>query len=493
MLTGAAVASAAGGTATLTVLLPVPDHRVLMLLACVALAVGAVLYLWLSRERLLGPVGLFLAAIVLWFVMRGVVLFFAPEAFLFNLAGDEPERWSYALTAILLVGLWTTLAIVAYHAPTARWLESTVEKLPFARRELGERALQRTLMLYGLGVLGRLYRVLTGTYIGILQARPVATGLTYETGYDPLEILLGTLLPMLAQIGFVLVAVVASRDRRWRILGIVLLVELAWAYVTGTRGSFLVVGLVLILALHYSGRLSTRKLAVAAPLAIFLVFAVVAPYRQLIGAMNLADLGTLEPGILAAHVGRAWELGFQSTLSDPLAFVRRSVLSRFHGLDSFAGAIRSLSSGHAELAGGSTLFNGAVSSLPRLVVPDRPVLNLGYWFPVHYLGEPRATATVIPMPRMVEFYVNFGVVGVVAGGLIIGHLLRGIRGFLAAFSWEAVVVYVFLAAHFILLVEKPMARALTLWKPVLVLALCLWLVGTVKPGLSGASAGRRSG
>ncbi len=477
----------------MTAFLSVSDYRALTLLVCLALAAGAVLYLWLSRERLLGPVGLFLMAIVLWFAARGVVLFLAPAGFGFNLAGAEPGRWRQALTAIGLTGLWTTLAVAAYHAPTARWLESTVERLPIARRELGKRALRRTLMLYGLGLVGRFYRIMTGAYIGVLQARPEATGLTYETGYDPLEILLGTLLPMLAQIGFVLVAVVASRDRRWQILGVVVLVELAWAYLTGTRGSFLVVGLVLILALHYSGRLSTHKVGAAAPLAIFLVFTVVAPYRQLIGAMNLTELGTLEPGILAAHVGRAWELGLQPMLSDPLAFVRRSVLSRFHGLDSFAGAIRSLSSGHAELAGGSTLVNGAVSSLPRLLVPDRPVLNLGYWFPVHYLGVPRTTATVIPMPRMVEFYVNFGVVGVVAGGVIIGHFLRGIRGFLGARSWAAVTVYVYLAAHFVLLVEKPMARAFTLWKPLLVLALCLWLVSTAKPALSGPSAGRRSG
>lgn len=456
------------------------DHRALTLLLSLVLMAGAVAYLLLSRERLLGPIGLFLLAILLWFAVQGIVVFFDPTGFAFDLGGQASQRWEYASAAMALTVLWTGVTVLTYHSRSARWLERTVERIPGIGRSLGSRSVHRALALYAVGSVGRIYRIATGAYIGPLQARTGTHGLAYQPGYDPTGILLGTVLPMIAQIAFVILAVVAARDRRWWLLAAVLCFEFGYGYLTATRGSLLTAGFVVVLAFHFSGRLSSGKLMLVAPAAVIVAFAVVTPYRQLVGALGLVNLEGFEPEVMLEHLRRAWEVGFSEIARDPLYFLDRAVLSRFHGLDSFSGTLQSLSAGHAGYAGGETLLTGLTSSLPRLFFPDRPNLNLGHWFPVNYLGFSRTTDTAIPMPRMVEFYVNFGAAGVLGGAVVMGHLFRWIRGLLTVRSWVALVAYVFLAANFVLWVEKPMAKAFILWKPLLVMALCLWIASKRK-------------
>ena len=74
--------------------------------------------------------------------------------------------------------------------------------------------------------------------------------------------------------------------------------------------------------------------------------------------------------------------------------------------------------------GGSyaTLF---VSFIPRILWPDKPVNTISVEFGHRYGFMPEYdTTTAFNMPWLVEFYANFGVVGVLCGMLFIGILLR---------------------------------------------------------------------
>jgi hypothetical protein len=73
---------------------------------------------------------------------------------------------------------------------------------------------------------------------------------------------------------------------------------------------------------------------------------------------------------------------------------------------------------------GATLTNLLTNPVPRILWPNKPAEVMGQWFGHHYriLGEDD-TVTSINLPWLVEFYINFGPLGVVIGMTIVGAFL----------------------------------------------------------------------
>lgn len=453
---------------------PGTTTRAYCLLVGVAFSLCALGHLLVSREPLLGPLGLFLIALTIWFGVRAALVAVLPTMMVHTDAMSDFDRWNDVLHAQLLVVLWAAMAVIVYHAPLGRWLERKVADSRFVRRTFRASALRAALLLYFLGVVGNAYRVFTGAHLGIIEARPESAEILYSTGYDVSSIVFGTLFPMLGTLGLLLVVTLTVRDRRWWVLGVVLMLELIYGFLSGVRGGLLMTGAVVAIALYLFRRLTALQIGLLSPVVIVLAFAVVAPYRHVIGVMNLAALERIDLSTIGEHIRTARALGWGDLMVDPSRFLRDAVASRFAGVDRFAGAIHAIRSEAASFVHGETLIRGAVSSLPRLLVPDRPVLNLGAWFHVEYLNAPEDTQTVVPMARVIESYVNFGVGGVLVGGAFMGAVLRGIRGLLTARTAVAVVLYLFAASQFVLLSEKPLSSQMTLWKPAVLLVVAVW-------------------
>lgn len=74
---------------------------------------------------------------------------------------------------------------------------------------------------------------------------------------------------------------------------------------------------------------------------------------------------------------------------------------------------------------GATLSNMLTNLVPRVFWPSKPVEIMGQRFGHHYqiLGEGDAV-TSINLPWLVEFYINFGPVGVLAGMFLVGMLFN---------------------------------------------------------------------
>lgn len=466
-----------------------PVARGLSLVLGLAFVTGCFLYLRLSRERVMGPAGLFLLVLVVWFGLRGILTALEPGYLALTAEQASPDQWPALLYALALTCVWAGVALTTYHSLPAKWVEERVRRVPLFRREWSPSVFRRVVLLYLLGLGGKAYRILTGTFVAIQQARPAAGGITVETGYNPLGILLGSVLPAVGTFSFVFLAVLCVRDRRWGVFALALAVEGSYAYLTAARGGLLITGAVTVLSLHYWGRLSTRSAVALGMTGLIAVFAIVVPYRDLLTSMGLGGSETVSIHTAAAHLQRAVETGLDGFLAAPAEFAERYILSRFAGLDMFAGSIRSVWSGEAPLAGGESFLSGMVSSLPRLVWPGRPQLNLGAWFPIQYLGAPRGTETAIPMPRIVEFYVNFGLVGVVLGGAMMGGILRGIRGLLRVRTAPALALFIYLATQFIVAGEKPFSRMFALWKPLALLLVCMWAISW---GLASRSFGSKA-
>jgi hypothetical protein len=75
--------------------------------------------------------------------------------------------------------------------------------------------------------------------------------------------------------------------------------------------------------------------------------------------------------------------------------------------------------------GGATYYSLVGSFVPRFLWPDKPTKELGQAFGHRYgYLDPHDTHTSVNLPYLVEFYANFGVLGVVLGMALVGMLYR---------------------------------------------------------------------
>ncbi len=95
-------------------------------------------------------------------------------------------------------------------------------------------------------------------------------------------------------------------------------------------------------------------------------------------------------------------------------------------LDLFANVVRRTPS-EVPHWNGETYASLAGSVIPRVLWPDKPTKELGQGFGHRYrLINPTNTTTAINLPILVEFFVNFGGAGVLAGMCLVGIIYRGL-------------------------------------------------------------------
>jgi hypothetical protein len=86
-------------------------------------------------------------------------------------------------------------------------------------------------------------------------------------------------------------------------------------------------------------------------------------------------------------------------------------------------AVVYLSSGYQEYAHGATLWNAAIAIVPRIIWPDKPIVAGGNALVTAYTGIPFAVGTSVGIGQVMEFYINFGLVSVIAGFFVLGMLI----------------------------------------------------------------------
>jgi hypothetical protein len=86
-------------------------------------------------------------------------------------------------------------------------------------------------------------------------------------------------------------------------------------------------------------------------------------------------------------------------------------------------AIDYLDSGSVEFAGGDTLWQGLIALIPRAVWPGKPFGAGSMDHVSHYTGLSFAEDTSVGLGSVMEFYINFGTLGVVLGFVILGILI----------------------------------------------------------------------
>jgi hypothetical protein len=100
----------------------------------------------------------------------------------------------------------------------------------------------------------------------------------------------------------------------------------------------------------------------------------------------------------------------------------RSIDSRLNQNYLIAAAASRLDA-NGNYAGGETLVDAAISLVPRALWPDKPVSAGSPGLVTRFTGIQFAPGTTVGIGHVMEFYVNFGTIGVIAGFILLGCIL----------------------------------------------------------------------
>jgi hypothetical protein len=194
--------------------------------------------------------------------------------------------------------------------------------------------------------------------------------------------------------------------------------EIGWYLPTGSRGAVLSL-LAMVAVVRYYGlgrRPSLLGMLAAAAIALLVVFPLELSYRNSEGGYQRAPTTHLKNSVgdlLQQSPAEAWETGFNSTFS------------RLSSITSVA-AIAHSGTGVLEHHSGETLFWVPETVVPRAVDPQKfdPGLFGNQFGRSYRFLPPDNYQTSIAITQFGEFYVPFGVVGMVVGMVVIGGIYR---------------------------------------------------------------------
>ena len=99
-------------------------------------------------------------------------------------------------------------------------------------------------------------------------------------------------------------------------------------------------------------------------------------------------------------------------------------------------SVEMLSSGARDFARGETLKDAALALVPRAIWPDKPVYAGSPQVVATYTGMSFAVGTSVGIGQVMEFYVNFGSMGVVIGFIVLGALIAMFDAWAADRLWR---------------------------------------------------------
>ena len=244
-----------------------------------------------------------------------------------------------------------------------------------------------------------------------------------------------TLVASLADVALLLYAIYyyhhrqAGAIRGKRAFYIMLCIQLLTGFLTGYREPLFITLMALVFVRHYMWKpMSLIRVLGAAVVLMLVITPISRSYRSLRedqqqdiapAVANLSDE-------VAFYIQRQYALENDSTAG----YVLRSAMTisnRFHGADSLIACMATVPK-YVDYQRGRTLYLLPLTLfVPRAVWPDKPKIGLGTYFRDNIWKGPRSnyeTAGQIAITQMGEFYINFGVGGIMVGMLVLGVIHR---------------------------------------------------------------------
>jgi hypothetical protein len=214
-----------------------------------------------------------------------------------------------------------------------------------------------------------------------------------------------------------------GRRQRLFLYGSVLLAALLRVS-QGNISTVIVLALSIVLAIWIAGgrfRMSIVALAILSIGGILAVKGVVLEYRRLswFGQEKLGPAG--EIALMVELVSdRTRSIGVFGTVAEGW----NAMATRSASTDLLADIVRQTPS-NVPYWGGTTYLSLIGVAVPRVIWPNKPIKKLGQDFGHRYgYLDPYDTSTSVNLPYLVEFYANFGELGVLFGMLLVGVIYR---------------------------------------------------------------------
>jgi hypothetical protein len=253
--------------------------------------------------------------------------------------------------------------------------------------------------------------------------------------------------------------------------------EFAFYLPSGSRGSIIGLALMIVVVRYYGlgRRPSWIALAITAALTMLVVFPLELTYRNTTGGYQSnpqAALKSASTGLFSQRPSDAWRTGFDATFS------------RFSDVTAVA-ALLHTGPGAIDIKPGETLLWSAETFVPRAFYPAKADPGrFGNEFGRAYgLVANNDRRTSIAFPEYAEFYLNFGVLGMVLGMAVIGAFLRLVGDYFIGRKDDPAALAVYATAAWELVNGQESIVAVGLFgvvKLMLVLGLLLALVNKIQ-------------
>jgi hypothetical protein len=336
--------------------------------------------------------------------------------------------------------LWAALGVasmtIAYAWTRVRWERSGLTADVTARQRIRQdlfRIMSSGKFIAGLfflGILGQAYLVGTGQNTYLFNSPSFDT---FATRSDPV---LTGIAGLLSDLGPLAVGIMAARqwglgwrNRRFLILGVMTTVEAAYFLLGSYKYGLLGVLFIPIIALAARGRraFSVRGIVAGAAFVLVILPITNSARTQLIGFYTGQQ--TIESGFVGAVLSSAGHAFDTSADVGAARFFLDPFFIRLDGVEALAVSEKYLpQQGHAW---GATYGNIFALAVPRVI---RPWSSAPSYIPfeTEYVGFASTNFTVVPMPAIVEAYLNFDLPGVVFVMFLLGLIYARIDALASA-------------------------------------------------------------
>lgn len=260
-------------------------------------------------------------------------------------------------------------------------------------------------------------------------------------------------LAMASRLGLLALALAALQTNRPggqrmdKLMMVLLVVEVAFGFLSGFKGAVLTPMIVVILCRYMAGRGISRSHVLAGVLLLSLAYAVIEPFRQSYNAQGrggVSDFASVATMLVASD---------SISEGDPLTAVSlfqqvamRTNLSNIgaHGIDYADDPARHSSDDPSFLQ--NILMSPAMAFIPRAVWPSKPLADSGLWFTHQVLGKQINSSTA--MGPVSFLYMAGGVTAIVVFFLIIGMMQRALFVWFNPFaSFGGAMIYLAMAGN----------------------------------------------
>lgn len=206
---------------------------------------------------------------------------------------------------------------------------------------------------------------------------------------------------------------------RLLIIGLLIVI---WPLFTMSRDGFLGFGLmpITLLFMFPLFRFANLKLLVLlSPVMIFIAMSIIMTYFVNRNTVRSVAWNSVDTETRINTVTNVFTNNFQAfNILDP---EQLAIIDVRFALNWLTGrGIERIESGIEKFANGETIRDAFLMILPRFLWPDKPLVVGGQALVNKYTGVSMYGGTSVALGQVLEFYVNFGVIGVIGGFMVLG-------------------------------------------------------------------------